>query len=216
MLKLHYNKQKRKNMDKYLILVNKVCKLNPEDIKGFEMQDVTTVEGHKKFIEQKTAEAFAKLEEIMKAEGVQIGYNDAGRTKEDCDRVYREIAEEHGKAYADSRVAPEGASEHLTGLAIDVKVQRTKPTVLDKIPKFQSIDRARMYRILHTKLAECGFILRYPEGKEKETGYPHEPWHIRYVGEKHAKEIAQKGITLEKYLSELEQQKNAEEAQPGM
>ena len=48
--------------------------------------------------------------------------------------------------------------------------------------------------------AEYGFIIRYPEGKEDITGYQFEPWHLRYVGKKVAKEIMEEGITLEEYL----------------
>ncbi|RYD01409.1 hypothetical protein N752_30920 [Desulforamulus aquiferis] len=50
--------------------------------------------------------------------------------------------------------------------------------------------------------AEYGFIIRYPKGKEDVTGVPFEPWHYRYVGTPHAKEIMDKGITLEEYLEQ--------------
>ncbi|MBQ7579750.1 MAG: D-alanyl-D-alanine carboxypeptidase family protein, partial [Clostridia bacterium] len=46
-----------------------------------------------------------------------------------------------------------------------------------------------------------GFILRYLEGKDDITGYSYEPWHFRYVGVDAAKEISEKGITLEEYLN---------------
>ena len=45
-----------------------------------------------------------------------------------------------------------------------------------------------------------GFILRYPKGKEKITGFKYEPWHYRYVGVKHAKMIYEGNLTLEEYL----------------
>ena len=54
---------------------------------------------------------------------------------------------------------------------------------------------------IHARLADCGFILRYLEGKEHITGYGYETWHIRYVDSVEiANEIAEKGITLETYL----------------
>jgi D-alanyl-D-alanine carboxypeptidase len=54
---------------------------------------------------------------------------------------------------------------------------------------------------IHAKLADYGFILRYPEGKEDITGYSAEPWHFRYIGDVDAaKEIMSKGITFEEYL----------------
>ena len=42
-----------------------------------------------------------------------------------------------------------------------------------------------------------GFILRYPNGKEKITGYNYEPWHLRYVGVKEATIIKQQNWTFE-------------------
>ena len=47
---------------------------------------------------------------------------------------------------------------------------------------------------------EYGFILRYPPDKSEITGIIYEPWHYRYVGKEAAKEITEKGITLEEYL----------------
>ena len=53
-------------------------------------------------------------------------------------------------------------------------------------------------------LAKYGFILRYLEGKDAETGYSYEPWHFRYINDPEtAKEIMDKGITLEEYLGAL-------------
>ena len=44
----------------------------------------------------------------------------------------------------------------------------------------------------------------FVEGKEDITGYSYEPWHIRYINDVDtAKEIAEKGITLEEYLDKV-------------
>ena len=45
-----------------------------------------------------------------------------------------------------------------------------------------------------------GFIQRYPEGSEEETGYAWHPWHYRYVGEGAAGNMHSLGITLEEYI----------------
>ena len=46
-----------------------------------------------------------------------------------------------------------------------------------------------------------GFILRYPKGKTKITGYIYEPWHVRYVGKEASQEIHELGdITFEEYI----------------
>ena len=46
---------------------------------------------------------------------------------------------------------------------------------------------------------EYGFIIRFPEGKEAETGYLYEAWHYRYVGIDIATYIYENNITLEEY-----------------
>ena len=59
----------------------------------------------------------------------------------------------------------------------------------------------KIFKVIHKKLHEYGFILRYPKGKEKITGYSYEPWHLRYVADKKiAEKIYNKNITLEEYL----------------
>ena len=63
------------------------------------------------------------------------------------------------------------------------------------------IAEKEIFAKVHERLADFGFILRYPEGKEDITGYAYEPWHLRYVGSAEiAKEITERGLTLEEYL----------------
>ena len=50
-----------------------------------------------------------------------------------------------------------------------------------------------------------GFILRYPTDKSEITGIIYEPWHYRYVGKQAAKVIHEKGICLEEYLENYQQ-----------
>ena len=64
------------------------------------------------------------------------------------------------------------------------------------------MEQVEHYKAIHKYLADYGFILRYPEGKEDITGYPYEPWHIRYTGKTVAKIIEKENYTLEEYLSD--------------
>jgi D-alanyl-D-alanine carboxypeptidase len=86
-----------------------------------------------------------------------------------------------------------GTSEHETGLSIDMTGKDGTCAASDC---FGSKPEAKW---IADHAHEYGFIIRYPKGKEKITGYKYEPWHIRYVGVAIAKEIKQKGITLEEY-----------------
>ena len=58
----------------------------------------------------------------------------------------------------------------------------------------------KAYEWLSQHAAEYGFILRYPEGKEAETGIIYEPWHYRFVGIYYANEIKNSGLCLEEYF----------------
>lgn len=83
-----------------------------------------------------------------------------------------------------------GSSEHNAGIAMDI------------CSLSESFEDTDTFDWLNQHAAEYGFILRYPKSEEKRaiTGVTYEPWHYRYVGVDAAKEIKQKGITLEEYL----------------
>ncbi|MBQ1243239.1 MAG: D-alanyl-D-alanine carboxypeptidase family protein, partial [Clostridia bacterium] len=59
------------------------------------------------------------------------------------------------------------------------------------------------YKWLSDNAHKYGFILRYPSDKTDITGIAYEPWHFRYVGKSHAKEIYNQGLCLEEYVETL-------------
>jgi LAS superfamily LD-carboxypeptidase LdcB len=87
-----------------------------------------------------------------------------------------------------------GESEHQTGLSIDV----SSPSVNNSL--VQSLGNTREGQWLAKNAPTFGFIIRFPKGKEAITGYAYEPWHIRYVGQSTARQIAAGNLTLEEYL----------------
>lgn len=94
-------------------------------------------------------------------------------------------------------VAIPGASEHNTGLTVDICAVDFQML----IEEYEETDEAQWLR---ENCYRYGFILRYPKGREDVTGIIYEPWHFRYVGVEAATEIMQQGITLEEYLGEVE------------
>ena len=102
--------------------------------------------------------------------------------------------------YVKDYVATPGFSEHHTGLAIDICLLIGDRIVNQRNDLFNNKE---IFAKIHKSLANFGFILRYPEGKEKVTGYKYEPWHIRFVGKEVAKEIYHQGLTLEEYLEKV-------------
>ena len=89
-------------------------------------------------------------------------------------------------------------SEHQLGLALDI-------VDLD----YQQLDTRQEETPVQQWLMEnswkYGFILRYPTDKSEITGIIYEPWHYRYVGKQAAKVIPEKGICLEEYLENYQQ-----------
>ncbi len=98
-----------------------------------------------------------------------------------------------GLEKAKKRVAEPGTSEHHTGFAIDLIVFYKGKLLTD-------INVAsKILRFIYNNAHKYGFILRYPKDKENITGYPYEPWHIRYVGINLASYLFKNNMTLEEY-----------------
>ena len=91
-------------------------------------------------------------------------------------------------------VAVPGTSEHQLGLAADII--DSEYTYLD-----EGQERTGTQRWLMENSWRYGFILRYPNGTTETTGIIYEPWHYRYVGERFAKDIYEKDVTLEEYIA---------------
>ena len=91
-------------------------------------------------------------------------------------------------------MARPGASEHQTGLAVDIVDINYQ--LLDE---GQEDTAVQIWLMAHC--AEYGFILRYPTDKSELTGVSYEPWHYRYVGTEAARAIMGGGLCLEEYLA---------------
>lgn len=88
-------------------------------------------------------------------------------------------------------VAVPGTSEHHTGLAVDLNGVRDDFCFTSE------------YKWLLKNAADYGFILRYPEEKRDITKIMFEPWHFRYVGKEHAKNMKAQNLCLEEYVQRL-------------
>mgnify|MGYP000316912263 FL=1 len=139
--------------------------------------------------ENPTAKAeLMKLIAAMQEAGFPISDHYSGfRSYETQTQLYQNYVNQDGKAEADRYSARPGYSEHQTGLAFDL-IGTDGDLVTEEKAAQWLLDYA----------ADYGFVVRYLKGKEKETGYMAEEWHLRYVG-KEAKEIAASGLSLEEY-----------------
>lgn len=97
-----------------------------------------------------------------------------------------------------------GFSEHHTGLALDVVDENWSNNYKNEVLEeaFGTTDAGIW---LSENVAQYGFIIRYPQGKEAVTKITYEPWHIRYVGKENAQYIVSHQLTLEEYLELLKE-----------
>ena len=125
-----------------------------------------------------------------KAIGLNIYLSSGFRSYNTQKVIYNNYVSYDGKEQADTYSARAGYSEHQTGLALDVN--QIDDTFIGTPEAIWLSENCWKY----------GFILRYPKGKDKETGYKYESWHFRYVGTDLAKKLYNNGdwITLESYF----------------
>ncbi len=147
------------------------------------------------YVDERIYPDLQKMFDDMREQGMEPLIISSYRSREEQQEIIDEkidfylgfgYTSEDAQAQAYREAAPVGCSEHESGLAVDINAEEG--------------DLWTIYDWLARNAWEYGFILRYPEDKEDITGITYEPWHYRYVGRKAAKEIYERGITLEEYL----------------
>ncbi len=123
-----------------------------------------------------------------KQDGIELWMTSGYRSWADQNYIYNGYVARDGQEEADTYSARPGHSEHQTGLAYD----------LNDLPSNfgETLEGIWVAENCH----KYGFIIRYPKGKEKITGYIYEPWHIRYLGIEKATEVYESGLCLEEFL----------------
>ncbi|CAH2714167.1 Putative carboxypeptidase YodJ [Neobacillus rhizosphaerae] len=181
------------------VLINKLNKL-PDDYKPNDLTYPNIPFTFKEKIEKRKMRAIAaaaieKLFAGAKQDGVNLLGVSAYRSHAVQTSLFNSYVKRDGYEAAKTYSAVPGTSEHETGLAIDVTGEDGKCAAEEC---FSGTEEAAW---LQDHVAEYGFIIRYPKGKDAITGYTYEPWHLRYVGKSIAKEIMSRGITLEEYVN---------------
>ena len=147
---------------------------------------------------QEAADALVKMYKAAKNEGYNLVINSAYRSYTTQKETYYEYFKKYDPVTAATLVALPGASEHQTGLSVDLTCQ----AVIDD--KLNGIENSKFgykpdYKWCVANSYKYGFILRFEEDKADITGIANEPWHFRYVGKDAAQEIFNNGWTLEEY-----------------
>jgi len=145
------------------------------------------------------SEAAQALEHLM-ADGEGNGYIlyvvSAYRSYALQERLHNGYIASMGREAAENESAPAGASEHQSGLAVDLSCDAVGKNLVEA---FESTSEGLW---VAENAWHYGFIIRYPRDKDHITGYIYEPWHLRYVGEEMASIVHQTGLTLEELYAE--------------
>lgn len=184
----------------YMVLVNKQNPLPSDWTEDVTLETAKNIYDEECLVEKETLKQFQLLRADLLKERIHIEIDSAYRSVEEQQAIWDEWSAdpEYGEEYCKKYLAAPGYSEHHTGLAIDIFLIKNGNDVRDNDAMLAETE---VFEIIHQRLPEYGFILRYPEGKEDVTGYNYEPWHFRYVGSKViAKMLTDKEITLEEYF----------------
>lgn len=138
-----------------------------------------------------TMNAFNEMQADAQALGLNLYISSGFRSYSYQENLYNNYVAQDGKEEADTYSARPGHSEHQTGLAFDLN------TIDD------SFANTAEGKWVAENCQKYGLILRYPKGKEQETGYQYESWHLRYVGNELAQKLYNNGnwITLEEHFN---------------
>lgn len=142
---------------------------------------------------KETSDALTKMYKAAKQEGLELVVNSAYRSYQTQVETMADFVARYNTQYANEYVAQPGASEHQTGLGVDL----TSQSVVEG--KRITFGDTEEYRWVIKNCARFGFIIRFEDRTDGITGIAHEPWHLRYVGEDVAKEIQKNGWTFEEY-----------------
>lgn len=188
------------NPDDPLVLVNKTYVL-PSDYKPADLVIPNIpfpFEGtpEKKMMQKEAALALEELFASLQAEGLELFGISGYRSFATQRTIFPNNVLRVGFETANSFSAFPGESEHQTGLAMDVSNRDVQFRLVEAFG-----DTAEGIW-LKENAHRFGFIIRYPKGKERITGYTYEPWHLRYVGQEAAQVIADLDITLEEYIEQ--------------
>jgi D-alanyl-D-alanine carboxypeptidase len=148
----------------------------------------------KKKMRKEAAHALEQLFQAAEETNIQLFAVSAFRSYERQKVLHAMYQRKEGEAVTAVSSAMPGTSEHQTGLSVDISSESAK---FQLEPIF---GRTKEGIWLARHAHEFGFIIRYPENKTHITGYMYEPWHIRYVGNPHARFLYEKQLTLEEAM----------------
>lgn len=138
------------------------------------------------------AYAFLEMVDAARADGIVLVPISGFRNLEDQEFLFFDIKAQRGQIPSQRAEvsAPPGYSEHHTGYAIDVGDINFPDTDLN-----ESFDGTPAFQWLQRNAAFYSFELSFP--LDNPHGVSYEPWHWRYVGDRHSLETFYKARSVD-------------------
>lgn len=143
---------------------------------------------------RETVDALQRMVADAKTAGHRIYVVSSHRSYALQDQLFREEVAKFG--VNQNTVARPGHSEHQLGTTLDISSDAVGGQVT---AAFGTTSEGQW---LAQNATKYGFVVSYPSGREAETGYAYEPWHIRYVGPDVAAAQKASGKPLNRFLAE--------------
>lgn len=164
--------------------------LEPEDLLGHlpykeappEELESVTADGQKQ-LRSAAAAKFKQMQGAAQAEGINLVLLSAFRSVAAQEKIFFEIKEQRVQA-ATKRAevsAPPGHSEHHTGYAVDLGDGNVPQTHLES-----EFEQTAAFKWLQANAPRYSFELSFPRNNPR--GISYEPWHWRFVGDRHSLE----------------------------
>lgn len=175
-------------------LVNKKHPL-PADYTPPDLVKVNLPSTRETYLRKEAASALSQMFAAAKKDGANLSCSSGYRSYADQKRIFDQHVASLGEKQANEISSKPGQSEHQTGLTMDLTCNELNGDLQ------QTFINTKEGKWVAAHAQDYGFIVRFPKGKEAETGYEYEPWHIRYLGKDLAIKVYQSGLSYEAYIA---------------
>lgn len=160
-----------------------------EEVSDSELTSISS-DGRLK-LRSSAAQKFKQMQAAAIADGILLTPISAFRSVSEQDYLFFRVKEQRvqGAAKRAEVSAPPGYSEHHTGYALDLGDGKVPSANLEV-----EFEKTAAFRWLEANAAKYSFELSFP--RDNPQGISYEPWHWRYVGDRHSLETFYKARNL--------------------
>lgn len=166
----------------------------PSDLVSLQALGVPT-SGGDQFLRREAARHLQSLVSEAARDNVELLAASAYRSYADQQSTHASWAGYYGDANAGGMSAQPGQSQHQLGTAVDFTNADAGYSI------WQGFGDTRASDWLQQNAPDHGYVLAYPRGGEKETGYGWEPWHYRYIGMENTGRMKESDLGLQEFLT---------------